>query len=811
MTHCRAVAAISALLSLVVTNAGAAPTTAPAALPVHMLVPGFTVRKLPLHLTNLNNLAYGPDNRLYAVGYDGRVHVLIDTDHDGLEDTALPWSYDHAADMRAPVGMIVRPEGMYVASKGRVSLLKDTTGSGRADHYEVVVGGWTEIKNNVDALGVAIDSAGNLYYGRGAEDYRNPLLTDKAGVPHYDLKAESGTVIRVSPDRKSREVIATGIRFTVALAINRNGDLFATDQEGATWVPNGNPLDKIEQIIPGRHYGFPPKSLNPDYLKSVVDEPPVVAFGPQHQSSCGMKFNERTDRQPSFGPDFWEGDALVAGGSRGKLWRCPLVKTPNGYVGKPVLIASLDMLTLDVAISPQGDLVVCCHSGKPDWGTGPKGAGRVFKISYTERAAPQPIIAWPASRTEVRVAFDKPLDPSVLATTKTIIGGKYVRAADRLELLKPPYAAVKQQEATPHATVKVLSQRLEDDGRTLVLETDPLPWKASYSVAVPGVKAIGAAGTGETVDVDFNLNGVTGEWFQKGSTFGNLLHLSTDVHDQWIRGAGKVTGLGVPAPQPLGLPLPADYSHGFLRAALDLPGRERTLTLRSKTPFYAFLGEKRVDAIKDAAYFVATLSTTEPGLLKLIVNVDLARPFWFDASYHTDVDPHERPLPAERILLPWAADLPPAPDAPIEHVARGDWLRGKALFYGDAKCASCHTVRGQGGTLAPDLSNLTFKDPDAVLTDIVSPSAAINPDYVNYNVKLKDGTLLTGLVAADGDQFKITEAVDTIAPVRRADVASMTPSPISFMPEGFKDLGPEKLNDLLEFLTGEPPKGTSAK
>src|SRR5947209_4849569 len=87
-------------------------------LPVHMLVPGFTVRELPVQLTNLNNVAYAPDGRLFAVGYDGRVHVLMDTDHDGVEDTVQPWNYEHAADMRAPVGMIIRPEGMYIASKG---------------------------------------------------------------------------------------------------------------------------------------------------------------------------------------------------------------------------------------------------------------------------------------------------------------------------------------------------------------------------------------------------------------------------------------------------------------------------------------------------------------------------------------------------------------------------------------------------------------------------------------------------------------------------------------------------------------------
>src|SRR5262245_32349272 len=51
-----------------------------------MLVPGFTVRELPVEITSLNNVEYAPDGRLFAGGYDGRFHMLRDTDGDGLED-----------------------------------------------------------------------------------------------------------------------------------------------------------------------------------------------------------------------------------------------------------------------------------------------------------------------------------------------------------------------------------------------------------------------------------------------------------------------------------------------------------------------------------------------------------------------------------------------------------------------------------------------------------------------------------------------------------------------------------------------------
>src|SRR3954453_5847438 len=79
----------------------APPTTQP--LPVHMLVPGFTVRELPVDLPNINNIEYAPDGRLFAVGYDGRVHVLTDSDGDGLEDTAKVYYAGKPGEIRAPV------------------------------------------------------------------------------------------------------------------------------------------------------------------------------------------------------------------------------------------------------------------------------------------------------------------------------------------------------------------------------------------------------------------------------------------------------------------------------------------------------------------------------------------------------------------------------------------------------------------------------------------------------------------------------------------------------------------------------------
>ena len=780
-----------------------------------MLTAGFTIRELPVKLSNINNLRFSPEGRLTALGYDGRIHILRDSDGDGLEDEdRLFWD---KPTLSVPVGMAWSKEGLYVSSHGKVSLLRDIDGDGKADVEEIVASGWppTDVASGgVDATAVTLDRGGNVYFGLLTADYSNPYRV-KDGVSHYDLNGPRGTIQKWLVATKRLETVATGIRVPYTLAFNRNADLFVTDQEGETWCPGGNPLDELNHIIPGRNYGFPPR--HEKHLPNLISEPPVVAFGPQHQSSCGLVFNEASKGHKSFGPSWWEGDAFVAGESRGKIWRVRLVKTPAGYLGKETVITRLNMLTTDVTVSPSGDLYVSCHSGSPDWGTGPQGQGKLFKITYADAKAPQPVAVWLSSAMEVRVAFDKPIDCGLtnLLEGMKVEFGEFVSAADRLEVLKPPYRVVQEQETTPRGKLQVVAARLSRDCRTLTLTTDPHPQSVRYALTLPGVKATDSTLPSATIDLVYELNGVEASWFERGKGAdakwsGWLPHVDWQVSTAFVPHSAEHEHLAE---------LVRRKGRLQLRTRLALPAGKANIRIEGSAPFEFSVGGKAVNVqAASAGRHVAETSFSaveQPELLALDLGTGSARAPDLHATYSTESDPTPRPLPLGALLLPWAPAHQPPPALPTEQteLAGGDYERGRALFFDERlKCATCHRLRGEGGIVGPDLSNLVHRDAASVLRDIKEPNAMIHPDYVAYNVRLRDGGDLTGFVRTQtSDSLRIVGSDGKEQLARRDDVSDMRPSAISLMPtgllEGLKD---DQVRDLMTFLLHEPPKRSRA-
>ena len=167
-------------------------------------------------------------------------------------------------------------------------------------------------------------------------------------------------------------------------------------------------------------------------------------------------------------------------------------------------------------------------------------------------------------------------------------------------------------------------------------------------------------------------------------------------------------------------------------------------------------------------------------------------------------------LSTSRVHLPWAEEKNPT--APLQLAekprtdVKGNWLRGRRLFSGEAGCATCHVIRGEGIAFGPDLSNLIFRDRDSVLNDILHPSATINPDHAGSLVHTTGGNSVAGIIRSF-DQKKLVLALPAglVSEFPAAEVRSTEPLKTSLMPEGFGEkITPEQVEDLLTYMLVQP-------
>ncbi len=147
---------------------------------------------------------------------------------------------------------------------------------------------------------------------------------------------------------------------------------------------------------------------------------------------------------------------------------------------------------------------------------------------------------------------------------------------------------------------------------------------------------------------------------------------------------------------------------------------------------------------------------------------------------------------------------------------KGDAARGQVLFT--KHCAACHTLHGEGGKVGPDLTTADRKNRVYLLTQIVDPSGYIRPEYMTYSVLTKDDRKLSGVARESGESVTLTSVVNdqvTTASVAKADIAEMTPSAVSLMPEKLLDtLTAPQVADLFAYLASDrllPPKTSGAR
>ncbi|HVK07542.1 MAG TPA: PVC-type heme-binding CxxCH protein [Gemmataceae bacterium] len=162
------------------------------------------------------------------------------------------------------------------------------------------------------------------------------------------------------------------------------------------------------------------------------------------------------------------------------------------------------------------------------------------------------------------------------------------------------------------------------------------------------------------------------------------------------------------------------------------------------------------------------------------------------------------------ILFPAAAKLDPKKLPPVSELVKrlGDVKRGEAVFkasaMSEAQCLKCHTVRGAGGNIGPDLSMIGKKGSKENLYDsLLTPSKAIADQYLQWSVETLDGRPVTGLLVAEtaaGLTLRDANGKDHTFAVKDLD-GPKRKSATSIMPDSLvAALTEDDLVDLVEYL-----------
>jgi putative membrane-bound dehydrogenase-like protein len=133
---------------------------------------------------------------------------------------------------------------------------------------------------------------------------------------------------------------------------------------------------------------------------------------------------------------------------------------------------------------------------------------------------------------------------------------------------------------------------------------------------------------------------------------------------------------------------------------------------------------------------------------------------------------------------------------------RSNDVRGQSTYK--ARCGVCHDPGADGQTVGPALTTVAGWSKEEILTHIVDPNRTVDARYRLYQVELKNGSSVTGIVQSETESgVMLRPPFGDALTLQRAQIVSIKGLEQSMMPEGLEDgLSLQDMADLLEFVAG---------
>jgi len=203
----------------------------------------YAVDVLSLPLDNPWKSRMRPTGIDFLEGGDSAVVSTIDGEVwriDGISQREGTMTWQRiATGLFQPLGIKVHQGDIYVGCRDQIVILRDLNGDGETDFYESFNSDHQVTEHFHEfAMGLQTDDDGNFYYAKSARHARTAL------VPQH------GTLMRVSSDGRSSQIVANGFRAANGVLVNPDGSFIITDQEG-----HWNPMNRVNLVHEGGFYG----------------------------------------------------------------------------------------------------------------------------------------------------------------------------------------------------------------------------------------------------------------------------------------------------------------------------------------------------------------------------------------------------------------------------------------------------------------------------------------------------------------------------------------------------------------------------
>lgn len=368
------------------------------------IAPGFVGERLALPDDIMpSGLDWRPDGRLAFTTLKGQVYAVAES-----ANASEPPKIDLVMDgLPTPYGIACEKDADYVSMK--TGFLRLDYPQDKAPLARIISSSWGVTDDYHDwAVGLVRDGAYGYYVALPCQ--QDERIASAAFRRGKLLRLERKKIPNLPPERRYyASEISSGHRFPMGMAVNRDGELFVTDNQG-----NYNPFNELNHVRQGAHFGFiNVLEKKQGYEPPPLTEPAINIPHPWTRSVNGICFlNE------AFGP--LDGHLIGCEYDTRRLIRMTLQKVGDTYQGAayPLSIPPDDVERgllgpLVCAVSPRGELYVG-NIRDSGWGAG-NNVGDIVKIRFEPEKLPCGIQEVQATSDGFTIDFFRPVDARLAA------------------------------------------------------------------------------------------------------------------------------------------------------------------------------------------------------------------------------------------------------------------------------------------------------------------------------------------------------------------------------------------------------------